>query len=127
MMGKILLSLGITTLVSILFGLLIVSNFWIVFTLAFILQLLFFYFFNSIYENKLIEKAQQLKLEEFKELNKHIVTLECPCDEKARQDVSMRFDKDVIYECGKCKKNIKANTNVRTVQTTEPIYFNDRS
>lgn len=127
MMGKILLSLGITTLVSILFGLLFVSNFWIIFTLAFILQLLFFYFFNSIYENKLIEKAQQLKLEEFKELNKHIVTLECPCDEKTRQDVSMRFDRDLIYECGKCKKSIKANINVRTVQTTEPIYFNDRS
>lgn len=127
MIGKILLSLGITALVSILFGFLFLPNFWIAFTLAFILQLLFFYFFNSIYENRLIAKAQQLKLEEFKELNKHIVTLECPCDEKTRQDVTMRFDKDVIYECSKCKKNIKASTNIRAVQTTEPIYFNDRS
>lgn len=127
MLSKILISFGITALVSVLAGLIFVNNFWLVFAFTFILQILFFYFFNSVYENKLIEKAQKLKLEEFKELNKHVVTIECPCDEKTKQDVEMRFDNDVIYQCNKCKKNIKALVNVKTIQTTEPIYFNDRS
>lgn len=123
MLSKITISLAITSLISVLAGLLFVSHFWNIFFLVFILQVLFFYFFNSIYENKLIEKAQQLKLEEYKELNKQVVMVECPCDEKTKQEVTMRFDKDVIYQCAKCQKNIKALTNIKTIQTTEPIYF----
>lgn len=125
MLVKTIVSLLLTTLVSVLAGLVIPGNFWIVFTFAFILQILFFYFFNSIYENKLIEKAQQLRLEELKEINKNIVNVQCPCDEKVRQEIEMRLDKDVIYQCNKCKKNIKAVSDVKTLLTTEPIYFND--
>lgn len=126
MFGKTVISLLLTSLVSILAGLIFASKFWYVFFLAFILQILFFYFFNGIYENRLIEKAQQLKLEEFKELNKHIVAVRCPCDQKSVQDIEMRFDKDIVYECIKCKKNIKAVADVKTVLTTEPIYFDGR-
>lgn len=125
MIGKAIISLLITSLVSVLAGIVVPGNFWAIFLFAFILQVLFFYFFNSIYENKLIEKAQQLRLEELKEVNKQIVTVQCPCDEKVRQDIEMRFDKDVIYQCNKCKKNIKAVSDVKTLLTTEPIYFND--
>lgn len=125
MLVKTIVSLLLTTLVSVLAGLVVPGNFWIVFTFAFILQILFFYFFNSIYENKLIEKAQQLRLEELKEINKNIVNVQCPCDEKVRQEIEMRLDKDVIYQCNKCKKNIKAVSDVKTLLTTEPIYFND--
>jgi hypothetical protein len=109
----------------VLIGLLFVSNFWIAFTLAFILQILFFYFFNTIYENKLIEKAQMLRLEEFKEQNRHVLQVQCPCDQKSRQDVELRFDADVVYQCNSCKKNIKTLVDVKTVLTTEPIYFNE--
>lgn len=125
MVSKIIISLLITTLVSSLAGLLFVSKFWIVFSLVFILQILFFYFFNSIYENKLIEKAQALKLKEFQELNKHIVTVQCPCAEKNNQNIEMRFDKDIVYECAKCKKNVKAIADVKTILTTDPIYYNN--
>lgn len=124
MINKLLISLTITTLISALFGLLIPSNFWVVFSLAFIIQVLFFYFYNNHYENTLIEKATRLKLEEFKEASKHISVVQCPCDEKVKQEIIMRFDDDVIYECAKCNKNIKAFAEVRTVLTTEPIYFN---
>lgn len=125
MLVKTIVSLLLTTLVSVLAGLIVPGNFWIVFTFAFILQILFFYFFNSIYENRLIEKAQQLRIQELKEINKNIVNVQCPCDEKVRQEIEMRFDKDVIYQCNKCKKNIKAISDVKTILTTEPIYFND--
>lgn len=126
MLGKILLSLTLTSLVSCLAGFLFPDKFWISFSLAFILQVLFFYFFNSIYENNLVEKAQRLKLEELKEQNKQTANLQCPCDEKTRQDIALRFDEDVIYKCGKCGKNLKAIVNVKTIQTTDPIYFDDR-
>lgn len=126
MLGKILISLSLTSLVSGLVGFLFVDKYWIAFSLAFIVQILFFYFFNSIYENKLIEKVQKLRLEEIKEQNKQIANLQCPCDEKTRQDVVLRFDEDVIYKCNKCGKNLKAIVNVKTIQTTDPIYFDDR-
>ena len=98
MISKVLISLLITSLVSTLAGLIIPANFWVVFAFAFVIQILFFYFFNSIYENKLIEKAQILKLAELKETSKQIVMVQCPCDEKVRQDIEMRFDMDVISE-----------------------------
>jgi hypothetical protein len=125
MLSKVIISLAITTLVSILAGLLVISKFWIVFSLVFILQVLFFYFFNTIYENRLIAKAQQLKIQQFREENKNVVTLQCPCAEKIKQDVDIRFDKDIVYECASCKKNIKAIPDVKTILTTEPIYRNE--
>lgn len=125
MISKVLISLLITSLVSTLAGLIIPANFWVVFAFAFVIQILFFYFFNSIYENKLIEKAQILKLAELKETSKQIVMVQCPCDEKVRQDIEMRFDMDVIYQCNKCNKNIKVVSDIKTLLTTEPIYSND--
>jgi hypothetical protein len=127
MAGKLLLSLGITSLVSLLAGLIFISNFWLVFFFVFILQILFFYFFNSIYENKLILKARELKLQELREVNKNTVVLPCPCFEKNKQSVELNFDKDLIYKCSKCEKNIKAFTDIKTILTTEPIYFDDRN
>jgi membrane protein implicated in regulation of membrane protease activity len=126
MLQRIFISLGITSLVSVLVGLL-VSKFWLGFALSFILQVVFFYLFNSVYENRLIERAQILKLEEVKELSKNKVILECPCAEKNKQEINMRFDENVVYECSKCKKNIKADAIVKNVLTTQPIYFNDRT
>jgi hypothetical protein len=125
MVNKIVFSLAVTILVSTLLGLLFYSKFWIVFALGFILQFLFFYILNTVYENRLIEKAQKLKLEEFKEQTKHFVLVECPCNEKVKQDVEVRFDKDIIYKCNKCEKNIRAIPDVKTLLQTDPIYFNN--
>lgn len=125
--SKILFSFLITTLVSTLSGLIYPDKFWWLFSLTFILQVLFFYFVNTIYENRLIEKAKKLKLEEYKELTKHIIQLQCPCSEKVKQDVEVRFDKDILYKCNKCEKGIRAISDVKTLLQTDPIYFNDRA
>ena len=127
MLIKILFSFLITSLVGVLIGLIFVSKFWYVFSLAVILQVLFFYFLNTVYENRLIEKAQRLKLEEFKEASKQVALVECPCQEKSKQEVEMRFDQDIIYQCNKCGKSCKAAVDVKTLLVTEPIYFNDRT
>ena len=125
MVNKVAISLILTILVSTLFGLLFSSKFWIVFSLAIIIQFLFFYILNTVYENRLIEKAQKIKLEEFKEQTKHFVLVECPCAEKVKQDIEVRFDKDLIYKCNKCDKNIRALPDVKTLLQTDPIYFNN--
>ena len=54
-MKKVLLSLTLTLLVSGLFG--IIFKDWFVFGLVTILQILFFYFFNTVYENYLTKKV----------------------------------------------------------------------
>ena len=125
MINKIVFSLAVTVLISTLLGLLFYSKFWVVFALGFILQFLFFYILNTVYENRLIEKAQKLKLEEFREQTKHFVLIECPCTEKVKQDVEIRFDKDIVYKCNKCEKNIRAIPDVKTLLQTDPIYFNN--
>lgn len=126
-MLQIFKSLLITSLVSTLVGLVYIDKFFILFSLAFVLQVLFFYFFNSVYQNKLFAKAKELKLEEFKQLTKNIVKIQCPCAQKMRQEVELDYNKDIVYECAKCNKKIKASTDVSTVLVTEPIYFNDKS
>jgi len=127
MLNRVLISLGITSLVSVLFGLIFATHFWYVFALAFILQVLFFYFLNTVYENSLIEKAQLLRIQQIREENKQIATIQCPCGQKNMQEVEMRFDQDVVYSCNTCGKNVKAVVDVKTVLITEPIYFNDRA
>ena len=127
MLNKALFSFGITALVSTLCGLIFISKFWYVFALAFVLQVLFFYFLNTAYENSLIEKAQKIKLQQFIEENKQVAMVQCPCDQKNMQDVEMRFDQDIIYTCNQCGKNVKAGVDIKTVLVTEPIYFNDRA
>ena len=127
MLNRVLISLGITSLVSLLFGLIFATHFWYVFALAFILQVLFFYFLNTVYENSLIEKAQLLRIQQIREENKQVATIQCPCGQKNMQDVEMRFDQPVVYPCNVCGKNVKAGVDVKTVLVTEPIYFNDRA
>lgn len=123
MFKRLFVSIGLTSLISGIFALIFVSHWILVFILTFIIQLVAFYFINTSIENNLIEKAEKIKLEQFVEANKQVAIIECPCGEKNKQEVVMRFDKDVIYQCGKCDKNIKAIINVKPVVTTEPIYF----
>lgn len=127
MVTKLIISLSITAFISTLIGLIVISHFLIAFILSFVAQIAFFYVFNTIYENKTLLDAQRLKNEELKEKNKQIAVIECPCNEKYKQEVDMRFDRDIVYTCLKCEKNIKADITVKAAMTTQPIYFNDRS
>jgi len=120
-------SLSITALVSTLFALLFPAHWIIVFALVTVLQILFFLLFNTIYGNYILLQAENTRLEQIKELAKNNTILECPCSEKFRQQVEVSLDKDRIYDCGKCKKPIKASVFVKNVLVTEPLLFNDRS
>lgn len=127
MVKNILFSVGVTAVISALFGLFFADKFAIAFSLAFVIQLAFFYFFNTVYANKVLLRAMELKNNELQTLSKSQATVICPCDQKNAQNVDLSVREDIVYECNKCNKNIKAEINVKTVLTTDPIYFNDRS
>jgi hypothetical protein len=118
-------SIGLTLFVSVVFGLIFSSHFWLVFMLAIVLQTIGYEIYRQTVENALILKAQQLKNEEYALKSKHVAVIECPCNEKVKQPVEIRQDVDVFYKCKKCDKTIKAETVVKTLLVTEPIYFND--
>lgn len=116
-MKKILTSLGLTMLVGSLFGLLFKS--FIVFSIAIILQILFFYFFNTVYENFIVQKIVNANIEFEKEKLKNIAQVTCPCG--AKQEVSISMTEDTIYRCKDCKNEIRATTNIGTTLVTTPI------
>lgn len=118
-MKKILISLGLTTLVGALFGLLFKSFF--VFGIAIVLQILFFYFFNTVFENFLVQNIVKANIEFEKEKLKNTVKVLCPCSENNQQDILVNLNEDTIYQCSKCKKDVRASTNVGTSLVTTPI------
>ena len=124
-MKKVFLSLSLTFLVSGLFG--IIFKDWFVFGLATILQILFFYFFNTVYENYLTKKVIEANAIVETEKLKNTVKVLCPCGENNPQDVLLSFNKDTVYKCVKCNKDVRATTNVGTSLITTPINVSSAS
>ena len=124
MIQKVLFSLLITLVVSGLLAFLFISHWIVIFFLTFTIQILAFYIGNTIYENKLIEKAEKIRTEQIKEVTKLVATVECPCGEHFRQDTVIRFDEEITYNCDKCDKVIKLNIDIKPILTTQPIYTN---
>lgn len=120
-MKKLITSLTLTFLVSGIFGILFRD--WLVFGLVTILQVLFFYFFNSVYENFLIRKAIEINslVEQAKYDN--TINVNCPCG--SSQDVVLSLTEDTIYRCSDCKNEIRATTNIGTALVTTPLIAKD--
>ena len=110
-MRKLLTSVALTLMVSGLFG--IIFKDWFVFILATILQVLFFYFFNTVHENYLIKKALEAGAEIKKLEFDNSMEVVCPCGAKQNEDT--------IYRCDKCKNEIRAAVNVGTAMVTVPV------
>tara|TARA_R110000772_G_scaffold258300_1_gene375465 strand:+ start:118 stop:492 length:375 start_codon:yes stop_codon:yes gene_type:complete len=121
-MIKSIVSLVLTICISTLFSLIFIDNFKVVFAITTILQFIGFYIFNNIYENLLKKRAIELSIEFEKERSKNVVTINCPCSENNQQTIQMTFNEDTIYECSKCKKEIRASNNISTLMTTVPMY-----
>ena len=116
-MKKLLTSLTLTFLVSGLFGILFRD--WLVFGLVTILQILFFYFFNTIYENLLIKRAVEINAETEKAKFDNTVNVKCPCG--SSQNVILSLTEDTIYRCDECKNEIRATTSIGTALVTTPL------
>lgn len=120
-MIKTIVSLVLTICISTLFSLIFIDNFKVVFAIATILQFIGFYIFNNIYENILRKKAIELSVEFERERAKGMVTVSCPSCNNIQQ-IQMAINTDILYECTKCKSEIKASNNTNTLLTTNPIY-----
>ena len=117
-MKKILTSLSLTILVGCLFGIFFKS--FSVFAIAIILQFLFFYFFNSAYENLLVQRVVTANIDLEKAKIKNTLEVVCPCGSK--QDVLLSFTEDTIYRCEKCKNEVRVAVNIGTALVTNPIF-----
>lgn len=117
-MKKILTSIGLTLLVGSLFGLFFKSL--IVFAIAVILQFLFFYFFNTVYENLLVQRVVTANIELENSKLKNTLEVACPCGGK--QEVLLSFTEDTIYRCKECKNEVRVSVNIGTALVTSPIY-----
>jgi len=120
-MRKLLFSFTVTFLVSLLFGLILSENFWKVFILSTLIQILFFVVFNTIYGNYLQKKALELNEKYMLEKSKLVRLIQCPCGDNS-QEVEVSLSEDVVYECNKCKSKVKAVVIVKPVLITDPIY-----
>lgn len=123
MLSRFLLSVFLTACISTILGLIFRDSFWYVFTLAAILQIVGFLLFQQIYTNRLVSNFEQIKIQQIKENNRNFIEVSCPCDDQNKQIVDFRFDQKNVYKCTKCGKNFTAIATLRTVLTTDPIYF----
>tara|TARA_R110000787_G_scaffold177712_2_gene289693 strand:- start:18854 stop:19216 length:363 start_codon:yes stop_codon:yes gene_type:complete len=116
-MIKVITSLALTLLVSGIFGILFRD--WLVFGLVTILQILFFYFFNTIYENFLIKRAIEIGAETEKVIYDNTTKVDCPCG--SSQEITLSLTEDTIYRCDACKNEIRATTSIGTALVTTPL------
>jgi hypothetical protein len=123
MLSRFLLSVILTGAVSTILGLIFKDNFWYVFALASIVQIVGFLLFQQIYANRLLRNFEEIKTQQIKEGSRNLVDVSCPCDDQNKQTVDFRFDQKNIYKCTKCGKNFTAVASLRTILTTDPIYF----
>ena len=123
MISRFLISVTLTGAVSTILGLIFRDNFWYVFALASIVQVVGFLLFQQIYANRLLRNFEEIKIQQMKEGNRNLVEVSCPCDDQNKQTVDFRFDQKNIYTCTKCGKNFTAVANLKTIMTTDPIYF----
>ena len=123
MISRFLISLILTVAVSTILGLIFKDNFWYVFVLVSIVQIVGFLLFQQIYGNNLLRNFEELKIQQMKEGNRNLVDVSCPCDDQNKQTVDFRFDRKNVYTCTKCGKNFAVMATLREVMTTDPIYF----
>ena len=125
MISRFIVSTFLTVCVSTILGLIFKNNFWYVFTLVSIVQIVGFLLFQRIYTNNLVLRAENIKIDQLKEASRNLVEVSCPCDEENKQTVDFRFDQKNIYKCNKCEKNFTVAANLNTILTTDPIYFDN--
>tara|TARA_R110001592_G_scaffold140614_1_gene361647 strand:- start:215 stop:598 length:384 start_codon:yes stop_codon:yes gene_type:complete len=123
MLSRFLISVSLTVCVSTILGLIVSDSFWYVFTLAAIIQIAGFLLFQQIYTNRLVHDFEEIKIQQIKESSRNLIEVSCPCDEENTQTVDFRFDRKNICKCTKCGKNFTIMSTLRTVMTTDPIYF----
>lgn len=121
---KLLYSLFLTTVISVLGGLFFLNfqfNFWATTVFFFVLQIVGFYFYGEHVKRKNAAIQAQLELLAISELKKITADVVCPCDKKVQSTIPIEMDSDNSYICGQCSKRISVLLQVKTALKTDPI------
>lgn len=93
----------------------------------FIALLVQYFIGDSIYRVitvKELAKARESEAKIAAELGKQYVSVDCPCDEKSTQLVTLNLNEENLYKCNKCDKSLKCMVGWKTFQTTTPLTEN---
>ena len=122
MYKKILLSLGITLLVSTLFALSLtaVLGFWHAFMLAFVGQLVICYFVNDYMLLAATNERERILNTRLAYIEQNVTTFQCPCGKNTFEE-AIYVNDDNIFTCNKCNQVIKADLTVTPIIVTQPL------
>ena len=121
---RLLISLGITILVSTVFSLFLLNfNFYFIYSFLFctLFQFLGFYFYGEYVKFKNNKLAIDTELRALNELTKITTEVVCPCDRKLITTLPIMFHKKNEYICNGCNKKISVLLEAKTALATEPM------
>ena len=97
-------------------------SFWPVFGLSFIFQIFIFNLFNNWKKQQAEIEFESILNERIKEFSKQGIECVCP-DENCNETtfVPITLNSDNLYDCPKCKKEIKVLIGVKTFLKTTPV------
>ena len=126
MIKRILFGVGITTVVSVVFGYTLKTFFggWLdAFVFAFLLQLIGHYFYNDIKIRKDALAQEKLINERFDILSRNFVKFNCPCGDNIFEEIIYPGEENT-FVCEKCNQLIKVNMELTPVLVTTPLAVN---
>ena len=121
---KLIYSLSLTAIISILGGLFLLNfhfNFFITTVFLFVFQIIGFYFYGEHVKRKNAAFKAQLELLAAAELKKITADVVCPCDQKVQSTIPIEMNTENSYICGQCNKRISVLLEVKTALKTDPI------
>ena len=84
-------------------------------------QVLIQYTINQILNAKYGVQLKQIEAIMTQEQNRYSRELLCPCPIKNIQNVNIELNKESIYNCDKCNKQITALVDINTALVTKPV------
>jgi len=120
---KILLSIGITVLISAALGFALAPLLggWLnAFVFSFILQVIGNYFYNDFKIRKQTLEDEALLNERLEILSRNQVNFECPCGDNTFEEIIYPGEENV-FKCEKCNQNIRVDITFTPVVITSML------
>ena len=124
MIKRILFSIGITLLVSLVCALFLLNlnfNFLYSFLFFTLLQFVGFFFYGEFIKFKENKLAIMAELKGLEAISKISTNVECPCDRKVVQNIPVSLNSKTQYTCTGCLKKITVFIEPKTALATDPI------
>ena len=124
MIKRILFSVGITLLVSLVCALFLLNlnfNFLYSFLFFTLLQFIWFFFYGEFIKFKESKLAVMAELKGLEAMSKISANVVCPCDRKILQNIPVSLNSKTQYTCSGCLKRVTVFIEPKTALATDPI------